>query len=200
MIYIFISLAVYFALCSILTGLNIFGYLSYFTVIIGYIILGALIAIGQIVFYERKKRSLGEKVLRLKGFATVIKIGWTCFWIAFWIMEYRLFSQNTGLWAYLSWGGAMIIILLYITLLSGRFVAEKGLSYDGSVIRWDEIDYLEWQERVRPFFGFSSQLVIRKKKKTLYSRLKMNIHSDQQVNVHTILQQNGCKELEWKEK
>lgn len=184
---------IYFSLSAIILGLSITDLISDTIAVIAYTVLAIMIVAVQIFLAERLKKLLGRRVMKLRGFSPVVKIVWACFWIAFFLVEYRFYGHYINQLSLLAWSGVLILYMLYVTVLAERFIMEEGLVYDGSVVKWDEIDCYEWKEGYR-FMGFAFTILIKKKKTAFPNELKISIHNDQWENVDTILKQMGCKQ------
>ena len=187
-------IVVYFSLSAIILVLSISGFISDTVAVIAYIVLATIIVSVQIFLAERLKKLLGRRVLKLRGASPAIKIMWACFWIAFFLAEYRFLGHSINQLSLLGWSGVLILQLLYVTVLAGRCILDEGLVYDGLVVKWEEIDCFEWKEGSHNFIGFAFTLLVKKKKKAFPNELKISIHNDQREKVDSILKQMGCKQ------
>jgi hypothetical protein len=192
MVMYFVGLSSFFTLSTIIWLLNP----NPIQVLISCISLGVLIITVNIFVTERMKRSLGHRVLELKGVNKAITIILNCCWIFIFLVLIGFMGQDKGTWVGLGWTGTLTLWLIYITLFTGRSVMEEGLFCNGEIIRWRDIDYYDWKKGIVPFNRFSSPLHVWKKKAIFNPHLKLYVHYDQQENLKTILQQRGLSKQE----
>lgn len=192
MVMYFVGLVSFFILSTIIWLLNP----NPIQVLFSYISLGVLIFTVYVFVIERMKRSLGHRVMELKGVNKAITILLNCCWITIFLVLIGFMGQDLGTSAGLVWIGTLTLWLIYITLFTGRFVMEEGLFCNGEIIRWRDIDYYEWKKGIVPFNRFSAPLYVWKKKAIFNPRLKIYVHYDQQENLETILQQKGLSKQE----
>jgi len=178
----FISLLTYLLCSGIMIALQISGLITFKIAIIGHIIVATLIVIVVIFFIERSKRSLGSKVLKFKSIPVVIRIILTCSSIVLLLADYKF---NRPAINFLPWTAGLIIFFLYLIWFSGRYIMDKGLVYDGTVLRWEDIDSLKWKQGS----SATTKLFIRRRDKGIYNKLRISIYNGQKLAVDRILNQ-----------
>lgn len=183
----FIALLTYLTSSAIIIALHIGGLITLKVAVIGHILVVTLILIVMISIVERSKRSLGSTVLKLKSTSVVVKVIFTCISIFFFLAEYKLIPPSIN---FLPWSAGLIMFALYLIWFSGRYIMDNGLVYDGTILRWEDIDSYEWKQ------GSSATtiLFVRRKDKGILYKLRMRIHKEQKSTLDRILEQKICKQ------
>ncbi|SPF43473.1 conserved membrane hypothetical protein [Candidatus Desulfosporosinus infrequens] len=180
-----IALLTYLSFSVIIMILNISGLITLKVAIIAQVLVVALILIVVIFCIERSKRSLGSKVLKLKSTSILVRIILTCLSITFLLAEYKLITPSIN---FLPWSAGLIIFLLYLLWFSGRCIMDNGLVYDGTILRWEDINGFEWKQGS----STTTKLLFRKREKEILHKLRISIQNEQKIAVDRILNQKVC--------